>query len=373
MLQVRLFLQLGLLSAWCGKVKGAVIARQVAAESSSITEWGATCTERMLTINLERTSRQNFTLDSYGHDVFFALTNKEILISGSYNLSTRTCIPAINSQADTIQLLAHGATYTKNMWDFAYQPERYSWTKKMNEAGFPTMAFDLIGAGNSSRPDAMREVQTQAHVETVRQLIERLRNGEIDGHEYKKVIFVGFSIGAAIGNSIGTQYPTAADQLVLLGVSWYSAYIFPALLLMLRSEANQIDPMRFGNFPDLYTTMPSRVTRQFSHLYGDFDPGVEEPDYRDLDADTVGEATSFTFHCGEAPYYTGPVFLALGNNDVTFCGPTCGDHHLEVYTKFPAASNHDPHTYPNTGHNILLHRTGAQMMNDVLAFITRNN
>ena len=160
----------------------------------------------------------------------------------------------------------------------------------------------------------MREVQTQAHVETVRQLIERLRNGEIDGHEYKKVIFVGFSIGAAIGNSIGTQYPTAADQLVLLGVSWYSAYIFPALLLMLRSEANQIDPMRFGNFPDLYTTMPSRVTRQFSHLYGDFDPGVEEPDYRDLDADTVGEATSFTFHCGEAPYYTGPVFLALGNS-----------------------------------------------------------
>jgi hypothetical protein len=288
-------------------------------------------------VHLEKTSTQNFTLDSYSHEVFYALTRKEILISGTYNVSTRTCIPKGGAKSNSIQLLAHGATYTKHMWDFAYQPERYSWTKHMNEAGYATMSFDLIGestllsitaqhilttatgAGNSTRPNAMHEVQTQAHVETARQFISALKAGEIDGHRWKRVVYVGFSIGAAVGNSLATQYPTAADQLILLGLSWYTDYIYPALLMMLRAEANKIDPKRWGSMPDLYTTMPSLVTRQFSHLYGDFDHGVEIPDWEDLDADTVGEAVSFMFHAKEAPEYKGPVFLALGNS--MFCFP----------------------------------------------------
>ncbi|GIC87462.1 alpha/beta hydrolase [Aspergillus udagawae] len=341
--------------------------------SVSITEWGATCTERLLPVHLEKTSTQNFTLDSYSHEVFYALTRKEILISGTYNVSTRTCIPKGGAKSESIQLLAHGATYTKHMWDFAYQPERYSWTKHMNEAGYATMSFDLIGAGNSTRPNAMHEVQTQAHVETARQFISALKAGEIDGHRWKRVVYVGFSIGAAVGNSLATQYPTAADQLILLGLSWYTDYIYPALLMMLRAEANKIDPKRWGSMPDLYTTMPSLVTRQFSHLYGDFDHGVEIPDWDDLDADTVGEAVSFMFHAKEAPEYKGPVFLALGNNDVTFCGITCGDHHLDVYNKFPAAADHRPLLYPNTGHNILLHRTGRKLLNDVTDFIRKHD
>ncbi|PLN86964.1 Alpha/Beta hydrolase protein [Aspergillus taichungensis] len=321
----------------------------------------------------KRTSPINFTVDSYSHEVFYALTRREILITGTYNVSARTCIPKGGAKSDSIQLLAHGATYTKHMWDFAYQPANYSWVKHMNEAGYATMAFDLIGAGNSSRPDAMHEVQTQAHVETARQFSQALKAGHIDGHRWKRVIFVGFSIGASVGNSLATQYPTAADQLILLGHSWYHDYIYPALLMMLRAEAREIDPKRWGFMPKLYTTMPSLATRQFSHLFGNFDHGVELPDWRDLDADTVGEAVSFTFHGTPAPKYKNSVFLALGNNDVTFCGIDCGDKHLEVYNKFPAAADHLARTYPNTGHNILLHRTGKQLMSDVTGFIRKHD
>ena len=170
------------------------------------------------------------------------------------------------------------------------------------------------GAGNSSRPNALHEVQTQAHVETMRQVVERLRAGLIDGKQWKKIIFVGFSIGASVANSLATQYPTYADQTILLGLSWFRDYIYPALLLMLRDQANKINAARWGNLPDFYTTMPSLAARDFSHLYGAYDPAVTEVDYKDLDADTLGEAVSFTFHATYAPYYTNPVFLALGNS-----------------------------------------------------------
>ena len=114
------------------------------------TAWGATCTNRNLTVPIKRTSAQVFTNESYGHDVFFALTRKEILMDGTYIISTRQCVPANSTKhADTIQILAHGATYTKHMWDFPYQPERYSWTRKFNVEGYTTLSFDLLGESSS--------------------------------------------------------------------------------------------------------------------------------------------------------------------------------------------------------------------------------
>ena len=295
--------------------------------TTDVTEWGATCTNRNLTLTLKRTSATVFNKTSYGHDVFQSLTAKEILMDGTYVISTRECVPA-NGSKGSIQLLMHGATYTKHMWEFAYKPERYGWTRKFNLEGYTTLAFDSLGmslhhsappadfsgAGNSTRPDAIHEVQTQAHVEMVRQIIDMLRAGQIGGKVWKRVIFVGFSIGAAAGNSLATQYPTAADQTILLGLSWYEKYVYPALLYMKRDQANKINKTRWGNIPDFYTTMPSLVTRDFSHLYGEYDPAVSEVDYRDLDVDTLGEAVSFFFHADYAPEYRNSVFLAVGNS-----------------------------------------------------------
>jgi hypothetical protein len=69
----------------------------------------------------------------------------------------RICIPSANDavpeHADTVQLLVHGATFNKIMWDLPYQPERYSWTKKMNEAGYATIAVDLVGKQSCGYPD----------------------------------------------------------------------------------------------------------------------------------------------------------------------------------------------------------------------------
>src|SRR5262245_45130479 len=42
-------------------------------------------------------------------------------------------------QHKTIQVVIHGATYNHNMWDFPYQPERYSYVSYMTAAGYAVL------------------------------------------------------------------------------------------------------------------------------------------------------------------------------------------------------------------------------------------
>lgn len=243
-----------------------------------------------------------------------------------------------------------------------------------NLAGYATFAVDLLGAGNSTRANALHEVQTQAQVEICSQLVESLKAGTIDGQQWQREIWVGYSLGSFIDNSIATQYPSLLDQLILISMSWDRSYMYRRVhvLIMFRGQANDINETRWGSLPGFYSTFSIIERRIFSHLYGNFDPGVIVPDYKDLDADIIGETIMISFHSGPAPYYTGPVLLAFGNNDPILCGVFSTNQHLEVYNMFPNASDHAALLYPNNGHNILLHRPAPQVMSDVLQLIRRN-
>jgi len=127
-----------------------------AANASVQTAWGSHCTETMIPVKVQRKNSDIPLTNRYDVNVLYPLAGKEILASNSYNLSARICIPdpqrSLVPLSDTIQLLLHGATFSKIMWDLPYQPETYSWTKRMNEAGYPTIAVDLVGEHECKRP-----------------------------------------------------------------------------------------------------------------------------------------------------------------------------------------------------------------------------
>jgi pimeloyl-ACP methyl ester carboxylesterase len=175
-----------------------------------------------------------------------------------------------------------------------------------------------IGAGNSTQPNALFEVQTQAHTEVGRQLVQRLKAGEIDGQRWSRAIWVGYSIGGLAGNSIATQYPDVIDQLAMLAISWRSRYIYPNYIKM---QLSQVEGL-----PDFYSAAQDLERRRFSHLYGDFDPGVEQPDFDASGSTTIGEAITFTIAGGPAPEFRGPVLLALGNRRCPYRFGTKTDH-----------------------------------------------
>lgn len=113
------------------------------------TSWGASCIDVLVPVEVEQSAPGEYSLASYDVNALFALAARQTLASNTYNISMRICTPSANDAvpeyADTVQVMVHGATFNKIMWDLPYQPERYSWTKKMNEAGYATIAVDLVG------------------------------------------------------------------------------------------------------------------------------------------------------------------------------------------------------------------------------------
>ena len=136
---------------------GATINHTTRLSTNSVqTSWGATCTEQLVEISVNRTTDAEFTTQEngaasggYDLEVLYAFADRQVLVSNTYNVSTRLCVPGPQhtnaSRANTVQLFVHRATFDKLMWDIPIQPERYSWTKKMNEAGFATFSLDLPG------------------------------------------------------------------------------------------------------------------------------------------------------------------------------------------------------------------------------------
>lgn len=105
----------------------------------------------MVKTHVTRTTQEDFSSAKYSVRVLYALAAKQILASGSYNLSSRYCPAAEspNKKEDVLQLLVHGASFSKVMWDFPYQRERYSWVRRMNQEGYSTFAVDLVGVCTS--------------------------------------------------------------------------------------------------------------------------------------------------------------------------------------------------------------------------------
>ncbi|KAI1261353.1 Alpha/Beta hydrolase protein [Xylariaceae sp. FL1019] len=330
------------------------------------------CQDFNIPVSVEKSTTTKFHGEPYKDNILFALAGKEILVSNTYNMSARLCLPddSTSPHADTLQVLIHGASFNKNMWDVQYEPDTYNWVRRMSREGYPTLAVDLVGNGNSTFPDGLLEAQTQTYVETVHDLIGKLRDGKAGGRRWDKIALVGFSIGAITTNALAAKYPDDADVVVLHGMSWDPSWIYPAFLAGLQGPAQQIDPEKWGHLHPTYQTQSTRDSRLVACFAGSYDKGMAEYDWQTRDFDTLGAAMTFTYHLVEAPEYRGPVFLGIGDQDSTFCGGRfCRAQPYEVYDKFPKAKATDVKVYEETGHVILYHHSAPKLMADTLAFL----
>lgn len=122
------------------------------AEANCCILLAGSCKEVVIPVHVAKSAEGTFSTDAYDVNVLFALAARETLVTADYNISARICEPPANVTAlDTVQILAHGATFNKHMWDFPYKPESHSWTKRMTEAGYTTVAVDLLGTYHAYR------------------------------------------------------------------------------------------------------------------------------------------------------------------------------------------------------------------------------
>ena len=274
-----------------------------------------------------------------------------------HEVAAELCVPSVSAR-DTVLLTVHGATYSSLYWDFPYQPERYSFVRHANAAGYATLNFDRLGNRESDRPFSLTVTPTaQAYVH--HQLVEALRSGEL-GRAWSRVVLVGHSLGSIISIQQAATYHDV-DGLVVTGFLHTYGPGLPALLLNLYPAA--LDP-RFASLGlDLgyLTTQPGARGPTFYYL-PNADPAVVALDEQTKELGTSGELAEFALvdTALTSLQVDAPVLTVMGRYDTIFCGLTaCGDllsgTTLEPAAYAPAAEL-EIVVVPQAGHDLNLQK-----------------
>ena len=304
-----------------------------------------------------------------------------IPIEGTWDLSAIYCEPE-DGKADTVQILAHGATYTKEYFvghglESEEDLKKYSWAHYAAEEGYASLAIDRLGQGKSSNADPILEVQTNLQGEQIKVISDRLRAGEIvaktkDGREiggkkFSKVVLVGHSLGSAIACIAAKRNADAFDALILTGWSTHLIENFPKALFGVILPAPLAAPLAHMakwfklHIGYLAFIVEPAMRKIFFGPKGSFDPAIQHRDWERRSTVGLGEMLTLFAGMKVVPSYNKPVKVIIGEYDNLLCnkGPKCaeGPTHTpgDSADIFPASSNYSYSITPGTGHNLNLH------------------
>lgn len=269
---------------------------------------------------------------------------------------------------------------------YGFDGDKYSWVAYASQQGYPTLAIDRLGYGESEHPDPILVVQFPASAEVSNAVAQLAKQGASPlPRAFDKVIYVGHSFGSIIGNVMNAKYPDTVDATILTG--WTDNFVvngIPVALLMLTLPAQVVEPARFGHLPVGYLEVTSEPGDINAFFYkGTYDPQIQVYDFTHRGTLSLGEILTFPFVTTAAPNYKKPVFVITGKQDNIFCNPTvgllpanCGTGPLNMLATskplYPAASIYDWYVLPNAGHCWQIHyaaQEGFKASHDWLASI----
>ncbi len=300
------------------------------------------------------------------------------------------CTP-IGSTPDTVHLLVHSTLYNLKSWD-PPQPDN-SYVRAALSRGYATFNIDRFGTGQSSKPPFYL-VTIDVVEDTLHQLIVGLRSGDIGGHPYSKVVWVGASFGSAYGWVNGTKHPGDVEAYVLTGIMHITKPSFVQLVIE-RSISACEDPIFRRSISDCGYITNRRGTKGDFYYYmptaspGMVPNGVDDAVMRDVvSINLLAESAaklggildfghpSFTPMPVETDFARGitvPTLIVVGDKDNIFCGPPegveCTEEGIREFESRYYTVEPDIQVVPNTGHEIALHTTAPQTYTDMLDWI----
>lgn len=181
-----------------------------------------------------------------------------------------------------------------------------------------------------------------------------------------------------IGTALAHLHPSSIDALILTGFST-SINSDVASTILSFTSASAFDPSRFPSYQPLgYVTISTLAARKTAFFAGDYDPRIPPVDFALSDTITTGEAGTLVSTASVPPTgYSGPVFLATGDQDFLFChveGKTCETVLEETLAGFFPDVGSDVKGYfvpKNTGHCLTLHYSAPETAGEVARFLER--
>ncbi|KZV87987.1 hypothetical protein EXIGLDRAFT_187844 [Exidia glandulosa HHB12029] len=330
-----------------------------AAVQSPLIRAESDCAEGMVPLNVSVTNWDLSGLDAVPPRPLV----RNVSIFGEFSIQVRFCEPTVHvpSHADTLLVVVHGGTYNTLYWDFAYEPETYSFRRFAGAEGFATFNVAMLGRGESEHPDpTILQIPLQAAL--MAELVTQARRGALPGlsrRGFRKIVGISHSLSSRVLNEVLVSFPKAVDAAILTGYAhvWSAPLApFPGFL-----PARIVVPERFGNLPDKYYTSNNISIR--ASLYGPpntYDPAVLQFDEANKDVVSVAEFATVGVASGKALEFRGDVFAVNGSLDGIFCTPPeCGNLHDE-HQFYPSAQSFESSVIRNAGHDLTLH-LNAQM------------
>ncbi|KAL8656083.1 MAG: hypothetical protein Q9226_002791 [Calogaya cf. arnoldii] len=314
-------------------------------------------------------------------------TAPKVTREGNYTLAGWFCkAPNQHKKGAPLQVLAHGASYTKEYWNRAAWGNmtiKNSWQQFAYEKGHSTLAIDRLCYGESSHPDPVLDCQLITGIETFHALMVDLRKGTASPKIPipTGLAFVGHSAGSIAVSNFVQAYPNDVDTAILTG--WPSAtiarvgaaeYYASRNLTQPTAPAGQSGflpgaiafPERFQGLNPGYIASTSATSRAIGYR-GKYDPSYPLLDYLTQSTLPLGEG-SYTGVLS-FPAFKGQVIIATGEFDYfAFADPDVVER---IRGRFPSASSYHWVNGTQSGHLVNYHKSAHQTYQKVFALLKR--
>jgi pimeloyl-ACP methyl ester carboxylesterase len=260
-----------------------------------------------------------------------------------------------------LQVTLHGGNYNHKYWHIPeINGHAYSYAQDMARRDYAVLALDLLGTGESSKPDA-DFLSFQQMGSAVHQVLTGLKSGKgPTGHAFSTIVLVGHSLGSALAAYVQGTYHDA-DALVSTGLVFvpHQRPLDPALVTELAKNS--------------YFKLPPQVRRALFHEASGVDPAVLDCDLAQLD-DFIPRGYVFTiFPFIEDPsvtrvnQVTSPVLVQLGEFDRLAPG-SLAQQEAAVWSN---ASSCTVQIVPGVGHCFNSHRGNLGSWSGIDAWLSK--
>ncbi len=269
----------------------------------------------------------------------------------------------------TVQLLVHGTTYNHHYWDWPEEPDAHSHARAALKAGYATFNVDRLGVGQSTKP-ASQLVTLAGTVESLHQVIAKLRTGAIGNQKFSRVVYFGSSLSTAYGWLEAAKHDDV-DAFVLTGLLHFTRPTFLGLVKQNLYTVCEDPKFSKAGLDCGYITNRPGAKATFFYNMPNADQHVIDTDeqLKDVISGTLIEQSvplvlaqppkdspSWSIHV--------PTLVMLGGEDMTACGSdgiVCTDETVRkaeavYYPSVPGGI--DVHVVATSGHSLPLHRNG---------------
>ncbi|HVL33146.1 MAG TPA: alpha/beta fold hydrolase [Actinomycetota bacterium] len=298
-------------------------------------------------------SRAAVSVDRVGFTVVNPVNGEELEIKG--NVYMPAGAPACDA---SVILLVHGLSYGTFAWDFPIEPNRYSVARALAERGYPAVAFDRPGYGQSTKPNGYT-LSVEAYAGMVSQMVAQLRTANYSSavrNAFRRVALMGHSAGTEI-SELTTALYGGVDALIATAYTHFpSQRIATDFFTGDYVRAAQRDYEYFGGTP------AGRTEYMYNTALAD--PAVVSRDNELANLTPSGEVYSIGMQpSGKVQALIDvPVLLVLAEKDLLFPSEFANDELL----LFAGSRDKKLHMVPQAGHSFMLH-TNAPETNAVVA------